>query len=120
MKKPHVLIIDNLQETAELISEVLSAQGYLYSVAGNEKEAFELIKNFDIKLVIIDFHIKGLSGAELFLQLQKRMSVPAVLFLNVFSYSEEYDQLEISSPNAILNKPFSIDEFVKTVSELLP
>ena len=41
----HILIVDDDSEVRSLIAAVLSDEGYNTSVAGNEQEAFSIIKN---------------------------------------------------------------------------
>jgi DNA-binding response OmpR family regulator len=64
-KAPRVLIVDDNLALAENIAEVLSMDGVQTDVAGSGEEALPKAAGDDLRVLLTDFRLPGLNGAEL-------------------------------------------------------
>ena len=106
-----VLIVDDEQEVREIAATHLASLGYDIVEAGNGRAALDLFKtgiaaNFD--LLLVDYAIPGLSGAEVIrVARQMRPDVPVVLMTGYAEADALGDDLR---PVMLLKKPFRLKE----------
>lgn len=67
-----VLIVDDNVDLAENIAEILEGQGYATEVAASAEDALEKALARRVTLLITDFRLPGISGAELVRRLRRR------------------------------------------------
>jgi DNA-binding response OmpR family regulator len=72
--KTSVLVVDDNQDLAENIAEILDLRGYAATIATSAEEALPRALGDDLSLLVTDFRLPGMSGAELVRQvrLQRR------------------------------------------------
>ena len=69
---PAVLVVDDDQHTLELLKRELSQDGYPVFTASNAREGLEVLSERNIKVIVSDHAMAGMSGAE-FLQRVKSL-----------------------------------------------
>ena len=119
MEKYKILIVDDDPNIREVLTVLLSSEGYEVDQAENGEMALEKVaadKRSD--LVILDIMMPGLSGVEVCSKLRENSSLP-VLFLT--AKSQEQDKVEAYSEGGddYLVKPFSQTELLMKVRSLL-
>jgi CheY-like chemotaxis protein len=114
-----VLVVDDDQESRNLLSEVLSANGYPVEVAEDGKGLWNALSTDDGKAVIlIDLRMPGENGLELLRKLQhKKIAFDAILMSSFFTGAEREIAQELGV-RAFLEKPFRLSELLRVVSEL--
>ena len=60
-----VLVVDDDPDLAEVLSLILSRDGYSVSIAHNGREAMEAVRSSPPHCVLLDVRMPGLNGAEL-------------------------------------------------------
>ena len=82
-----VLIVDDNQGLAENIAEILEMQGYVTSVATSAEEALPKALEETTNVLITDYRLPGMTGAELVGLLQKKaVRIRAVV---ISAYTDE-------------------------------
>ena len=114
-----VLVVDDDQESRNLLSEVLSANGYPVEVAEDGESLWKALSSDDGKAVIlIDLRMPGENGLELLRKLQqKEIACDAILMSSFFTGAERELAQELGV-RAFLEKPFRLSELLRVVSEL--
>jgi CheY-like chemotaxis protein len=112
-----VVVIDDDQDQAELIKEVLAPEGYSVLTADNSEEGLELSQRYQPFVIITDFGMPDMDGAELVerLKVNGASDIPVVL---VTAYPPEYveERLDFNHfPDLIMSKPVDFDLLVETV-----
>ncbi|HZR81779.1 MAG TPA: hybrid sensor histidine kinase/response regulator [Candidatus Binatia bacterium] len=59
-----ILVVDDQQETLQSVSDLLERDGHRVLVAGSGSEALDLLKSTEIHLVIVDYLMPRMNGAE--------------------------------------------------------
>jgi two-component system, OmpR family, KDP operon response regulator KdpE len=111
------VVIDDDQDQAELIKEVLAPEGYCVLTADNAEEGLRLSQSYQPFIIITDFGMPDMDGAELVERLKENgvSDIPVVL---VTAYPPEYveERLDFKQlPNLIMSKPVDFDLLVETV-----
>ena len=122
LSKTHVLVIDDDQQFRSLIDEFLTIYGYRVSLADNGFKGLDLVlRDYTIKLVILDLLMPGISGQETLKKLKTlRTDIPVIVtsgFIEYY-YPEGKNKLE-KEVDGILRKPFSLDELAAKCRELV-
>lgn len=113
MKK--ILIVDDEVEIAELISDVLTDEGFETQVCFDGQEALNLIKqNNDFSVVILDIMMPKMDGLTLCRNIRDMINCPIVFVTAKSSTFDVVVGLEMGADDYI-TKPFAIEELVAKV-----
>ena len=115
--KKCILVVDDDREIREIVSLLLSSEGYTVQTAEDGKQAVE-IASPDVDLYILDVHMPGQSGIMAAAQIRKEFEAP-IIFLT--AYSGESDKVMGFSVGAddYIVKPFSNAELLMRVRAIL-
>ena len=112
-----VLVIEDHKDLCPMFDLILQFHGFEVTVASDGTKAMELLKNgtpFDA--IMLDLHLPGTSGTEIFDMLEKRGDAKKVLVVS--AYLGELKNLEIRGVNALQKPILSMDLLVDRVREI--
>lgn len=115
-----ILIVDDDGDIASVLAEAISTETpYRAVVAGNASQVSRLVQRVKPDLLILDYHLPGLNGIELYDWLHTDPlfeNIPALLL----TASQKMPHREITRRQIIgLGKPIELDEFLATIHRLL-
>jgi excisionase family DNA binding protein len=117
-----VLVIDDDIDIRNMLKEFLTIMGYTVLLADNGFKALDyLLKNYSIKLVILDLLMPGINGLETLDKIKSLRSNVAIIVTSGFIdyyYPNGSDALN-KKVNAVLKKPFDLDELARVCRQLL-
>jgi cyclic di-GMP phosphodiesterase len=114
-----VLVIDDEQIIRDLMLEILEEAGYDAVGAPTAEHALERLADPDLRLVVSDVIMPGLSGLELLEEVRaQRPSLPVVLVTGAGTYSTLSEALARGADGLVM-KPFSHGEFRDAVASAL-
>ncbi len=115
--KKCILVVDDEREIREIVSLLLSAEGYTVLTAVDGIQAVQLAGG-EIDLYILDVNMPGQSGIMAAAEIRKRFDAP-IIFLT--AYSSESDKVMGFSVGAddYIVKPFSNAELMMRVRAIL-
>jgi CheY-like chemotaxis protein len=108
-----VLVIDDDPDVRQFIAATLEDQGYHVRQASDGREGLNAAARDKPDLVIIDFIMPGLSGAEVANRLLARRPDQPILFVSGYSETEAVRRVAPEAP--LLAKPFRADALDKAV-----
>ena len=117
-----VLVVENEEPVRDMILDVLSLHGYtaLSAADGNEALRIADAHHGAMDLIIVDVLMPGISGEALVRQLVADR--PGIRILYISGYTNELIRqhgLLGSTGGNFLQKPFSVDDLVRKVREVL-
>ncbi|WYP26862.1 response regulator transcription factor [Alkalihalobacillus sp. FSL W8-0930] len=114
----HILIVDDDQEIARLVSISLKNEGYATMLASNGVEALQKMKESDIDLVVLDVMMPEMDGLEFCQTVRQDHELPILM---ISAKSEDMDRITgiMTGADDYLIKPFNILELVVRVKALL-
>ena len=117
-----ILIIDDDFSIVELLKDVLTHEGHCVESAGEAVEGMRQARALKPDLVILDYHMPGMSGAHLYESLRRNQATQhtPILFMSGEASSDQILQ-EISDPEgaSFLAKPVHLEDFRQAVRALL-
>lgn len=84
MKHNHVLIIDDEDQFRELLSRIISLEGFIVFQAGNAQEGEKVLENEPVDVVITDVKMPGRSGLHLLEQIKKEYLLIEVIVITAY------------------------------------
>ncbi len=84
-----VLVVDDDEEQCNLLSELLSGEGYRTVTANDGVDALELTKSFKPDAILTDLNMPRMDGFELMAELQRMESLTPVIALTAFGSVEK-------------------------------
>ncbi len=114
-----VLIVDDEPSLLSLTHEILSMHGYRTLCAESARQALDILKQEDIKLVISDIIMPEMDGYELAAIIQDKY--PSIIIQLCSGYSDERNigMVDRQLQSNILHKPFHTRTLLNTVEKLL-
>jgi CheY-like chemotaxis protein len=102
-----ILLVDDDSAVREVTAEALRELGYKVAEVGSGGAALDLLERIQVDLMIVDFAMPGMSGAELATRVRARRSDMPILFVTGFA---DRTMLAGVSEAHIVGKPFAPDE----------
>ena len=116
-----ILLVDDEESVLDVCKELLISMGYNVLSAGNGKEAlsiYEMNKN-GIDLVMLDMIMPGLSGGDTYDALKLINPQVKVMLSTGYSISEQAKKIMEKGCQALIQKPFRLEELSQKVREVL-
>jgi putative nucleotidyltransferase with HDIG domain len=117
--KQHILIVDDEEMIRDLLSSTLVEEDYICHQASNVDEAFALLDEQPVDLVISDIMMPGKSGVELLRDLKKVNPDIAVLMITGLSDMNTAMECMHLGADDYITKPFGVNRVVLTVKNLI-
>lgn len=118
MAKQKILIVDDDENIAELISLYLIKECYDVQIASDGDEAISMFKSFEPSLVLLDIMLPGKDGYQVCREIRMMSDTPVIM---LSAKGETFDKvlgLELGADDYIM-KPFEAQEMVARVKAVL-
>jgi CheY-like chemotaxis protein len=112
-----VLVIDDDGDVRGFIAEALADQHYRVRSAADGKSGLKAIADERPDLVVLDFVMPEMSGAEVASRILADQPQQKILFVSGYSETEAIKQVAPGAP--LLSKPFRADALCKAVEQAL-
>ena len=117
--KTRILVVDDEERFRESIARLLTAEGYLVSKARDGMDALNALACNDFDVVLLDMKMPGLSGAEVFNEIQLQGFDVETICLTGHAAIDEATKLLQKGVFDYLLKPASVPEIVQTVKRAM-
>ena len=114
----HILVVDDDEETLELLKAFLSQAGYQISVARNSEEMDQVMAKWSIDLLVLDLMLKNQSGLDICRDLRQTSSVPVLMLTAMSADQDRIKGLELGADD-YMTKPFDPIIFDKKINEII-
>ena len=118
---PSVLVVDDEPRIAQLVAEVLKAEGYDVDTAANGLLALEQIEARDYDLILSDFRMPELDGIGLYREIERRRPtlLSRLLFISGTTDQPEYQRFLAETAVPVLLKPFALVKLQQVAHQML-
>jgi len=114
-----ILIVEDTEDTVELLRYNLQKEGYKTVTAQNGEEAITALQTHNPDLMLLDIMLPGLNGWEICTALRSRgIKIPIVMLTAMSTKDDQIKGLTIGADD-YLPKPFSVKELILRVKKLL-
>lgn len=114
-----LLIVEDEQEICEILRDALSSQFSKVHEAKNGQEGLEIIKNNKLSLIITDFNMPKLDGAEFIKVIRSQQKNIPIIMLTGRGSDQIRRQVWAYGIWEYFEKPFNVDEMITCVERVL-
>jgi CheY-like chemotaxis protein len=111
-----ILVVEDDPTVRDSIALLLRIDRHRVTEAGNGKEALALLSRQPFDLVVLDFFMPEMLGGEVALKI--KLMAPTLPILMVSAYLEKLTDSD-KPVDAVLGKPFAVEELRSAVGKLL-
>ncbi len=115
----HILIVDDEPGMRALFSFMLGAKGYDVHTAASGEEAIESVREAPYDLVFLDIRMPYMDGLEVFRALKELRPDIAAIMMTGYAVERLLDDALREGAKGFLRKPFTLDELLTTIDEVL-
>lgn len=119
MKQAKVLLLEDELQLAKIVSETLRKRDFTVTHVLNGVLGLEAIRKNDFDICIVDVMMPFMDGFTFVEEIRKTDKQLPVLFLTAKSQTEDVVKGYDSGGNDYLKKPFSLEELILRLNELL-
>ena len=116
-ERPLVLVVDDDQAIRTLFSLALERAGFAVLAASDGRAAVALVRDHNIRVVVLDLHMPGTDGVQTLRELRADTRTAGVPVIVATGSADETDRLAVLNRGAddVIVKPVSIEELVARV-----
>ena len=117
-----ILLIDDDDAVRSMLQKMLTISGHTVTVASNGKEGMALAPETNADLLITDLVMPEMEGYEVLMALRKKhrkLKIIAISGGGRFSADDYLKTAKFLGADRILAKPFSHEELITTINELM-
>jgi DNA-binding response OmpR family regulator len=119
MKQARVLLLEDELQLAKIVSETLRTRGFAVTHLANGVLGMDAVRKSGFDVCIVDVMMPFMDGYTFVEELRKTDKQLPVLFLTAKSQTEDLIKGYQSGGNDYLKKPFSLEELILRLNELL-
>ncbi|NND01085.1 MAG: response regulator, partial [Gammaproteobacteria bacterium] len=121
MLKDHILVVDDEAAIRDMVRMALESEDFQVSDAGNAHQAAKLLASENIKLILLDWMMPGISGIDFAARLRRENTAEGVGIIMLTARDSEEDLIRGLETGAddYLRKPFSTRELVSRIRAVL-
>ncbi|MFV8752224.1 response regulator [Nannocystaceae bacterium ST9] len=115
---PSVLVVDDNEELAENIAEILSDVGVKVTVARDAASALAAFDECEWSLVVTDVRMPKIDGLELLTMLKERRPSTPILVMTGFADPDTVARAQRSGAFAVVHKPVDLDDLIGLIERI--
>lgn len=118
MDKQRILIVDDDENIAELISLYLLKECFATEIAYNGRDALALVDSFNPQLILLDIMLPDIDGYEICTEIRKTKQTPIIMLSAKGEVFDKVLGLKLGADDYMM-KPFDSNELVARVKAVL-
>ncbi len=115
MEKLQILIVEDDQDFAESMTDILESQGHEVQLAVSGEEAISIFQKQNFDVAFMDVKLPGKNGVESFLEIHKSKPKAKVVMMTAYSVKQLLDEAVENGAWGILHKPFDTEHLLETL-----
>jgi signal transduction histidine kinase/FixJ family two-component response regulator len=114
------LVVDDIRENREILSQVLERVGCDVSVATNGTEAIEAASTADLDVIFMDIRLPGINGLEAIQDIRQHLrKAPKIIAISASAFEHEKALYLREGCDDFIAKPFRTEQIFASLSNLL-
>ncbi len=115
MSARRILVVEDDEDFAEGLADVLELEGYEVVTAPSGEEGLERFRSEVFDVAILDMKLPGMNGVEVLLAIKELSPGAAVVMVTGFTEPELIEEARGSGALDVVHKPFEIRRIVEIV-----
>ncbi len=119
LKQQHILIIEDEQTIATLISYNLKKEGYLTTILTDGSQALQELQRGDYDMMLLDVMLPGSDGFQILASVRRMGMKLPIIMVTARNSEEEIVQGLMNGADDYMIKPFGVGELLARISAVL-
>ena len=107
-----ILVVDDDPVIRDMMADILEFEGYTISIARNGSEALQMLRSDEDYLVFLDIMMPAMSGKELCAVIEADPHLRKRHIIILMSAMDNLEEAASLRVDAILQKPFVVDDVI--------
>lgn len=117
MKSQNILIVDDNQDFAESLCDVLELSGYNVELAFDGPSAIEKFRHQRFLLTLMDVKLPGMNGVEIFFEVRKIDPNANVLMMTGYKVEQLLSRALKNGALGVLSKPLNMSKLLNLLEK---
>jgi CheY-like chemotaxis protein len=111
-----ILVVDDHQDSADLLAEIVRSQGHSVTVAHDPERALELLAEVQPEIAVLDIGLPGMDGYQLGARVREKF--PSCRLIALTGYGEDIDRTRTTAAGFAghLVKPVKLAKLMQMIS----
>lgn len=118
-KNPHILIIEDDEDTRFVYSVLLQIEGYVTTHVGSIADGLARVLSTSYDLIVMDVRLPDGDGVELCQKIRTFNKSTPIMFVSAAAYEKDIERGMKSGAQAYMTKPADADQLLQNVKYLL-
>lgn len=114
-----ILVVDDDRELGKALQSYFSLQGYVIEVTDSGEDALQLLGGFQYDVIVLDFHLPGITGQEVCRTYRSTGGQTPIIFLTGKGDVATLESVLDSGADDYLTKPFNVRELSARIRAIL-
>ena len=119
MPEAKILIVEDEEDLAENLADLLELEGYTTKICLSGEEALEEIKTSLPDIALLDIQLPEIDGIELLRRLKELQPTLPVVMVSASSQRGMGEKIKEYGADGMIMKPYDQDELLQFIEELL-
>ena len=118
MTNKTILLVEDDQDILKLLQDSFEERGINVVACGHPQLALKVINQFKFDCIVSDIIMPEIDGISLVKRIKENHSIPYLFFITAYNDCNR-EELNKLNPNAIIFKPFDIDETTSLIKSII-
>ena len=112
------LVVDDEEEVAEVVADILTTAGHVAMIAGSGQAAVDLFSAEPFDLIFTDLAMPGMTGWQVARAVKARTPEVGVVMMSGFGVEVEPAELRTNGVDLVLSKPLQIKDVLRAMATI--
>ncbi len=114
-----ILVVDDDAIVIKSCRRILESEGFEVLTVSGAEEALEMIKTFEVDLLLIDVKMPKYDGLYLMREIKKELPEVPIIVMSGYPTQETVNEVMKLGANQFIPKPFRPDELMRVIRQVL-
>ena len=119
IEKDRILVVDDDPESRDILKRLLTLSDYEVETVESGRDAVELLKRAEFKLVLTDLVMPGMDGIKLLSHVKSHYPDISVIIVTGRASNESKNEALEKGAEGLILKPYTRDQLMTIVNETL-
>lgn len=119
MKPKHILLVEDDRGMREVLSDILTEEGFAITTAENGKLALEELAKQNFDLILTDLKMPQMNGMEFLEYVEKNHPETKVIVITAYGGNDSYRQAKYLGAFEFLSKSIRAEELKKIINGVI-